>query len=286
MEAQAFYQISLVAAFIAGMVALFAPCCISYLLPAYLGNIFKERKQILLMTFIYSLGIFVVMLPVVLGAKALSSLFFRLHNQTYIFGSLFLMLVAGLSFLGIKLPLPHLAMQRKNGHDVISNFTLGIFSGITSACCAPVLVGVITLSSFSSSLFHAFGVGASYVLGMVTPLYLASSLIHRGNILEKPILKKKLTQVKIFNKQYPIFVSNIVASFIFFITGFLMLILTLSGSLGMPTGESSVTRKINDVALQVTAWTARFGIIDWVFISIAIFFLYRFIRNIFRKKDL
>ena len=41
------FQISLIAAYIAGMVALFAPCCISYLFPAYLGNIFKERKQVL-----------------------------------------------------------------------------------------------------------------------------------------------------------------------------------------------------------------------------------------------
>ncbi len=70
------YQISLVAAFAAGIVALFAPCCISYLLPAYFANIFKEKKRILLATLIYSLGIFVVMLPVVLGAKALSLLFF------------------------------------------------------------------------------------------------------------------------------------------------------------------------------------------------------------------
>ena len=76
MVEQAWYQISLVAAFVAGMVALFAPCCISFLLPAYLGNVFKEKKKVLLMTLVYSAGIFVVMLPVVLGAKALASLFF------------------------------------------------------------------------------------------------------------------------------------------------------------------------------------------------------------------
>ena len=32
---------SLVTAFIAGTAALFAPCCITVLLPAYLGSIFK-----------------------------------------------------------------------------------------------------------------------------------------------------------------------------------------------------------------------------------------------------
>ena len=50
---------------------------------------FPREKQVLLMTFIYSLGIFSVMLPVVLGAKALSIFFFRLHDQTYYLGESF-----------------------------------------------------------------------------------------------------------------------------------------------------------------------------------------------------
>jgi len=103
-----FNQISLIASFIAGMVALFAPCCFSYLLPAYFGNIFKEKKRVILMTLIYSLGIFVVMLPIVLGAKVLAGLIFQLHDQTYIIGSLFMILVAILAFLGIKLPMPQI----------------------------------------------------------------------------------------------------------------------------------------------------------------------------------
>ena len=45
-------QTSLIAAFVAGIVALFAPCCISFLLPAYLGNVFKEKEKVVLMTLI------------------------------------------------------------------------------------------------------------------------------------------------------------------------------------------------------------------------------------------
>jgi len=43
---------SMVAAFIAGVAALFAPCCITVLLPSYLGSIFRERTKVFLMTFI------------------------------------------------------------------------------------------------------------------------------------------------------------------------------------------------------------------------------------------
>lgn len=285
MEMPAVYQISLIAAYIAGMVALFAPCCISYLFPAYLGNIFKERRQILFMTFVYSLGIFVVMIPVVLGAKALQMLFFQLHDQTYLVGGVFMLLVAGISFLGIKLPMPHIILrQRGQRGDVASNFILGIFSGITSACCAPVLVGVMALSSLTPSTLQALGVGAFYVLGMVTPLYLASLFIDKKNILEKPILKKVIYQVKLGGRTYPIFVANIIASLIFAVTGVLMIWLTSTGRLGMTIAESAVTKTINQVA---TAATDRLGSIpglDLIFAALGIYLMYKFIKNIFKNN--
>lgn len=284
MESETLYQISLIAAYIAGMVALFAPCCISYLFPAYLGNIFKERKQVLFMTFVYSLGIFVIMLPVVLGAKALSSLFFRLHNQTYIFGGAFMLLVAFLSFLGIKIPMFVSLKRGKSKNDIVSTFTLGIFSGITSSCCAPVLIGVVALSSLTPTTFQALGVGASYVLGMVTPLYLASLLINKGNILEKPFFKKKLFEIRIFQKTYFIFVSNIIAAFVFFITGLAMILLTMTGKLAMTGAEASITKSINNTAFAVTDFVDKFPFLDIIFFAVGIYLLYKFIRKIFKNK--
>lgn len=283
MQEQVFYQISLIAAFVAGTVALFAPCCISYLLPAYFGNIFKEKKRILLMTLIYSFGIFVVMLPVVLGAKLLTSLFFRLHDQTYIIGGAFMLLLAIVSLLGIKLPMPSFAMkQKKNGNDVISTFTLGVISGITSSCCAPVLVGVITLSTLSPTILQSLGVGASYVLGMVTPLYLASLFIERRNILEKPFMRKKVTVHNIGKKAYPIFVTNIIAAVVFFVTGGLTIILSSTGMLGMPTAHSPIVRAINDTALRVTALTEKIPGINIVFGIIGIYLFYRLVKTAVR----
>lgn len=281
METAGIYQISLIAAYIAGMVALFAPCCISYLFPAYLGNVFRERKDVLFMTFIYSLGIFTVMMPIVLGAKALQSVFFNLHDQTYLFGGIFMLIVAVMSFIGLKLPMPHLALKQdgKPKNDVVSTFTLGIFSGITSACCAPVLVGVIALSSLSPTILQSLGVGAFYVLGMVTPLYLASLLIHKKNILKNPILKKVITTIKIGKTTYPIFVSNIIAAFIFGITGALMLYLTSIGKLGMTVAESQVTKQINDVAFRVTEMVSAVPGLDILFAIIGVYLLYKFAKS-------
>jgi len=280
MGSESVYQISLIAAYIAGMVALFAPCCISYLFPAYIGNIFKERKNVLFMTFIYSLGIFVVMMPVVLGARALQNLFFDLHDQTYLFGGIVMIIVSVLSFIGIKLPMPHLALKQ-NGqkNDVLSTFTLGIFSGITSACCAPVLVGVLALSSLTPTTLQSLGVGAFYVLGMVTPLYVASLFIHKRNILKNPFLKKVLFTLTIRGKQYPVFVSNIIASIIFAITGILMLYLTSIGKLGMTVAESQVTKQINSVAFGVSEIFNSLPGIDIIFAIIGVYLFFRFVKS-------
>ena len=277
---QTIYQISLIAAFVAGMVALFAPCCVSYLLPAYFGNIFKEKKQVLFMTFIYSLGIFVVMLPVVLGAKFISSFFYSVHDQVYYIGGVFMLFVALMALLGIKAPMPRLPWQPKQGSDVWSTFTLGIFSGITSSCCAPVLIGVITLSALSPNTWQAVGVGAAYVFGMVTPLYLASLFIDKRNILEKPIFKKQIGEIKLFGKSYPLLISNIIAAAIFAVTAGILLVLNSAGMLGMPSGEAGVIKMINDTALRVDQLTRTIPGINYIFAIIGAYLLYRLIKAI------
>lgn len=265
-----FSEISLIASFIAGMVALFAPCCFSYLLPAYFANIFKEKKRVILMTLIYSLGIFAVMLPVVLGARVLAGLIFQLHGQTYILGSLFMIVVAVLAFLGIKLPMPQITQRQPGRPDVVSTFTLGLFAGVTSSCCAPVLLGVITLSSLTPSLLASLAVGAVYVLGMVTPLYLASAFIDQKKLLEKPIMKRQITSLRLSNKTYPIFVSNLIAGATFAATGFLMLYLTLTGRLGMPEPT-----KLN---LQLNSLTQNLWL-NTVFLITGLYLLYKLVRR-------
>jgi len=55
-------------------------------------------------------------------------------------------------------------------------YTLGVFSGAATSCCAPVLAGVIALSGLASSFALSIGLGAAYVFGMVAPLFVISLL--------------------------------------------------------------------------------------------------------------
>src|SRR3989338_6221068 len=108
-----FFQTSLIAAFAAGMVALFAPCCITFLLPAYLGGVFKEKEKVLLMTLVFGLGIFIVMMPAVLGVALLSKALFIYHDTIYFIGGLVMLATALVTFLDIKLPMPNTSVIKR-----------------------------------------------------------------------------------------------------------------------------------------------------------------------------
>jgi len=68
MDSSIFLGGSAIAAFVAGVVALFAPCCISVMLPAYFTSSFQNRSVLTAMTFFYAAGMATVILPLVLGA--------------------------------------------------------------------------------------------------------------------------------------------------------------------------------------------------------------------------
>src|SRR3990170_2592200 len=93
-------SISLVTAFVGGMVALFAPCCITFLLPSYLANIFKEKNRVLWMTLIFGAGIATVLVPTALGIRVIGTFFTRFHTQTYVVGGIFMILLGAMELTG------------------------------------------------------------------------------------------------------------------------------------------------------------------------------------------
>jgi len=141
---------TILAAFLGGVVALLAPCCVSVMLPAYFASSFRSRTQILGMTLIFAGGVGSVILPIGLGATALSRLIAGQHAVVFSIGGI-AMVLAGLAMLaGWKFALPMPAM-RGGGRGVGSVYSLGAFSGAASACCAQVLAGVAAVSGAVSS---------------------------------------------------------------------------------------------------------------------------------------
>ncbi|MBI4092614.1 MAG: hypothetical protein HY420_01690 [Candidatus Kerfeldbacteria bacterium] len=224
---------SMVAAFVAGVAALFAPCCITVLLPSYLASIFRERRKVFLMTFVFFLGILLVFLPLGLGSAAFGQFLSRYHNVIFAAGGAFLFFL-GLSLLfGKRFSLPfHVNPVLKNHHP-FSVFTLGIFSGIATTCCAPVLAGVLALSALPGSLWLGAAYTLAYVLGMVAPLFFLSLLLDKSTITERLMRARKPLSYRLAGRTVSLTLADLVAGTMFVGIGILITSLALGNRLAV-----------------------------------------------------
>jgi cytochrome c-type biogenesis protein len=167
------YGGSVLAAAVAGAVALFAPCCISVMLPAYFASSFHNRRLLVAMTFLFAGGVATVVLPIALGAAVLQRLLVGQHTVIWLAGGALLLSLGGYTLTGgqLRLPMPGRSAQSRGGPGPLAVWSLGVFSGVASACCAPVLAGVVALSGLAASFTRALGLGTAYVFGMVAPLF-------------------------------------------------------------------------------------------------------------------
>jgi cytochrome c biogenesis protein CcdA len=167
---QVLFGTVLLVSFLGGVVALLAPCCVSVMLPAYFATGFGRRSGIAAATGVFAAGVATLIVPIGLGASALSAALPAHHLLIFSIGGA-AMLAGGIAVLaGWKLMLPMPALRSPSGHGYGAAYGLGLFSGIASACCAPVIAAVIVLTGSVASFGRALAVSLTYVAGMVAPL--------------------------------------------------------------------------------------------------------------------
>src|SRR5258708_15052841 len=108
MTTSLFFGGSVLAAMVAGAIALFAPCCFSVMLPAYFASSFPNRRLLLAMTFLFAAGIATIILPIAMGPSVLEQLFVIQHTLLYVTAGLLMLALAGYVLLGgqVHLPMP------------------------------------------------------------------------------------------------------------------------------------------------------------------------------------
>jgi cytochrome c biogenesis protein CcdA len=224
------YSSSLVAAFLGGILALFAPCCIVSLLPTFVGTaVQRGREQVPVTAALFAAGVATVLLPIVLGIGALGQLFAAQHRLVFLVVGVFLAFL-GLNILAGRrwsLPVPALRL-RTGGSGSGSVFLLGLVSGVASSCCAPVVVGVVAMSALASSVVGALGLGLSYVFGMVFPLFLAALFWDR---LPVRIARLRQAASPIHLGGRPISWSDLLAGTMFLAIAVLALALAVTGAM-------------------------------------------------------
>src|SRR3990167_10246 len=215
---------SFLTAFIAGMAALFAPCCIGVLLPAYLASVFRTKTKIFLMTFVYFLGMLTIFLPLGLGIAAVGTFFTDNHSLFFTIGGAFMLAMGVALLLGKSFMLPVHVHPRLQKYDFGSIYVLGLFSGVATTCCAPVLAGVLALSALPGSIWLGGLYALTFVIGMVVPLFIMAGVADRSHALEKFQSLKRTVSYYLFGRQVKVSLSHLISGSVFTIFGLFILI--------------------------------------------------------------
>jgi len=248
------YSSSLAAAFLGGVLALFAPCCVVSLLPTFVGAALERgRLRLPAMAAVFAAGIATVMLPIVLGVGLLGQLLSAQHRIVFFVVGLFLVLLALQVFSGRawSLPFPMLRL-RVSGSTPGGIFALGLTAGVASSCCAPVLAGVVALSALASSVTGALGLGLAYVFGMVFPLLIAVLVWDRVRP-GSPGFALRTRRIRIRGWSLPW--TDAAAAAMFLIIGILALLIAYTGqSTYLPGWLEGWNRWSTGVAGDVSVW--------------------------------
>lgn len=263
-------SISLITAFAGGMVALFAPCCITYLLPTYLANIFREKTRVVWATIVFGAGLAAVLVPTALGIRTIGTIFQQYHTQTYVVGGAFMILLGIMELTGKKITLPMLGLtiDLNKRHDPWSIFLLGIFSGLTTSCCTPVLAGILTLSFLSPTFLWAGLAGLSYVLGMLVPLVVIALFLERFQWSKFSFLRGK---------------TDAIAGVIFILVGITFTVLALTGRITMGH-EKGLEQTLGNSLMNVVRWMRGVPGSETIFALIIIITIISIIKIIRRKR--
>lgn len=246
---------AVLASFAAGTVALFAPCCISVMLPAYFASSFATKRALVAMTFVFAGGLGLIILPIALGAAAIGAAITAHHLIFYLAGG-GLMLALGLYMLvGGRLMLPMPALRARGGSGPLAVLSLGAFSGVASACCAPVLAGVATLSGASGSFSNALLLGVAYVFGMVFPLFVIALLWDRFDWGESRLLKGKRFSLRVFGRTLALHSTSLASGLILIAMGVVVIVIGFEGN-GMPSSgwQLSLSAQVQHYAHVVEVW--------------------------------
>lgn len=228
------------------------------------------------MTFVFFLGVATILVPIGLGVSFLSQLFKEYHTQVFYLGGILMIALAFLSFSGKKFTPPFKTAPLLKKHDVLSVFGLGLFSGLASSCCAPVLAGVLTLTALSAGFFQALILSFVYVFGMVFPLFILAYFWDSFNWSESRLVRGITLRFRLAGTQYMIHSTNFITGIVFLIIGvYILYLATMNKITSVSPSQTQFVAYMTlfqKKILSVTSWVP-----DWIFLFLILGLLVLFL---------
>lgn len=188
-------EISVLAAFLGGALALLSPCG-ALLLPGYFASSVTTRAGLLLHGAVFFLGLVLTLVPLGVGAGMVGTLFVAHRGTLIVVTSLLLIVLGVLHGLGIGLDLGrllpgvHRAQQASaRGSGLPRTLLLGAVGGVAGFCAGPILGAVLTLAVGQGTVILSAVLLAVYGAGMVVPLMLLAALWRRLGARSRALLR-------------------------------------------------------------------------------------------------
>ncbi len=249
---------AVIAAFFAGVVALFAPCCVSVMLPAYLASGAHRRRGLIAMTFVFAAGVGAVILPIAFGASVLSRAINGEHAAVYSVMAVAMIAMGVAMAGGYRLPIPMPGGRARAGSGPGATFVLGAFSGVATACCAPVLAGVVALSGAADSFLTSLVVGVAYVFGMVAPLFAIALVWDGRNIGASRWLGGRQVRLRLAGRARTVAVSSLAGGLLLVVMGVVVGVLAVTGPDMATRGwQAALSGDAQHYAHVATTWLAQ-----------------------------
>lgn len=193
---QSIPQISLIAAFSAGLLSFVSPCVLP-LVPSYISYItglsveqltdaserVKFKKAIVLNSLLFIAGFSSVFIAFGASASLLGQILITYQDHIRRFGGV-LIVVFGLYLLGILnlnfLKMEHRFQFRSRPAGYLGSFLIGVaFAAGWTPCVGPVLGSILLYASTTDSLVSGVVLLTSYSLGLGLPLFLTALGVDR-----------------------------------------------------------------------------------------------------------
>ena len=250
---------SVLAAFFAGGVALFAPCCIVFLAPGYLALAAKNHRwRLLPLTVTFTAGLALVLVPITVGISLVTATIARFHAPLYYAGGTLMLALAALALSGRMWSMPRFlpAPDARRG-DSASFFAFGVFSGIASSCCAPVLAGVMALSALSGTPGGGVVLGLAYVFGMVFPLFVMALAWDKLHLAERRLSLARPVRLRVAGRTLVTNTVNLAVAAAFAVmAGFVYYLAGAGRMTGGPGFQIAIGRALAHLFRRIEVWTA------------------------------
>ncbi len=194
-------SVSLLIAFIAGIITFTSPCGAA-LLPTYFSFAFKDRKKSLYMASAFSLGLMVAFVLFGIIAGFVGEFFNQYKLGFSIFSGIMLFFFGVLVFLNKGFAGFNFQSKISNKKTFLGMSSVGFFFGAGwTPCVGPVLAGIILVGANTGNIIASASLLAAFALGVAFPLLLISVFSDRYDFANSRIFRGRPIRFSLFNKK-------------------------------------------------------------------------------------